>query len=42
VARLLLTHLWPGTDPGAAYSAATNSFEGPVEVAITGLVENVS
>jgi ribonuclease BN (tRNA processing enzyme) len=42
VARLLLTHLWPGIDPGAAYSAATNSFEGPVEVAITGLVENVS
>src|ERR671914_511105 len=42
VARLLLTHLWPDTDPSAAQSAATNSFDGPVEVAMTGLVENVS
>jgi ribonuclease BN (tRNA processing enzyme) len=42
VARLLLTHLWPGTDPSAARSAATNSLDGPVEVAMTGLVENVS
>jgi ribonuclease BN (tRNA processing enzyme) len=42
VARLLLTHLWPGADPSAAHSAATNSFDGPVEVAMTGLVENVS
>ena len=41
VARLLLTHLWPGTDPNAAQSAATNSFDGPVEVAMSGLVENV-
>jgi ribonuclease BN (tRNA processing enzyme) len=42
VARLLLTHLWPGTDPSAAQRAATNSFDGPVEVAMTGLIENVS
>jgi ribonuclease BN (tRNA processing enzyme) len=41
VARLLLTHLWPGTDPSAAQSAAANSFDGPVEVAMAGLVEDV-
>jgi ribonuclease BN (tRNA processing enzyme) len=41
VERLLLTHLWPGTDPNAAHSAAANKFDGPVEVAMTGLVENV-
>jgi ribonuclease BN (tRNA processing enzyme) len=42
VARLVLTHLWPGTDPSAAHSAAANGFDGPVEVAMTGLVKNVS
>jgi ribonuclease BN (tRNA processing enzyme) len=41
VARLLLTHLWPGTDRSAAQSAAIDSFDGPVEVATTGLVEYV-
>ena len=41
VARLLLTHLWPGADPSAAHNAAANSFDGPVEVATTELVENV-
>jgi ribonuclease BN (tRNA processing enzyme) len=41
VARLLLTHLWPGTDPRAAHGAASNSFDGPVEVAMSGVIENV-
>jgi ribonuclease BN (tRNA processing enzyme) len=35
-ARLLLTHLWPGTDPGAALRAA--AFAGPTDVAAPDLV----
>jgi ribonuclease BN (tRNA processing enzyme) len=35
---LLLTHLWPGTDPEAARDAAATSFAGPVAVAAPGLV----
>lgn len=38
VGRLLLTHLWPGTDPGAAQEAAIESFDGPLGVAAPGLV----
>ena len=37
-ARLLLTHLWPGTDPAVALRAAGEAYEGPVAVATTGLV----
>jgi ribonuclease BN (tRNA processing enzyme) len=33
VGRLVLTHLWPGTDPDAAREAAGDAFEGPIEVA---------
>jgi ribonuclease BN (tRNA processing enzyme) len=36
--RLLLTHLWPGTDPQAARSAAADSYGGAIEVATSGLV----
>jgi ribonuclease BN (tRNA processing enzyme) len=36
--RLLLTHLWPGTDPVASVDRAQQSFTGPVEVATQGLV----
>jgi len=35
--RLVLTHLWPGTDPAAAREAAAAGFAGPVEVARIGL-----
>jgi ribonuclease BN (tRNA processing enzyme) len=34
---LLLTHLWPGTDPAAALAAAGESYPGPVSVARPGL-----
>ena len=36
--RLVLTHLWPGTDPVVARDAATGTFSGPIEVARPGLV----
>jgi ribonuclease BN (tRNA processing enzyme) len=36
--RLVLTHLWPGTDPVVAREAATGTFTGPIEVARPGLV----
>ena len=36
VARLLLTHLSPGLDPGAQQADAAALFDGPVEVAVTG------
>jgi ribonuclease BN (tRNA processing enzyme) len=38
VRRLVLTHLFPSTDAGAARAAAAASFDGPVEVAAPGLV----
>ena len=31
--RLMLTHLWPGTDPAAARDAARRSYSGPIDVA---------
>jgi ribonuclease BN (tRNA processing enzyme) len=37
-ARLVLTHLWPGTDPAVAREAATGTFAGPIDVARPGLV----
>jgi ribonuclease BN (tRNA processing enzyme) len=36
--QLMLTHLWPGTDPGAARLAASRAFDGPITVARAGLV----
>jgi ribonuclease BN (tRNA processing enzyme) len=41
VARLLLTHLWPGTDPATAVKAAAGVYDGPVDVATTGLVVEI-
>jgi ribonuclease BN (tRNA processing enzyme) len=38
VARLLLTHLWPGTDPGFALDAASQAFPGPIAIAETGVI----
>ncbi|PZS18336.1 MAG: MBL fold metallo-hydrolase [Pseudonocardiales bacterium] len=35
--QLVLTHLWPGTDPDAAARAARQTFDGPVSVAVPGL-----
>jgi ribonuclease BN (tRNA processing enzyme) len=37
VRRLVLTHLFPTTDPAAARAAAIASFGGPVDVAVPGL-----
>jgi ribonuclease BN (tRNA processing enzyme) len=36
-ARLLLTHLWPGTDPETALSAAAPHYDGDLAVATPGL-----
>lgn len=36
--RLLLTHLWPGTDPTASAQRARRAFTGPIYVARQGLV----
>ncbi|MFD8305536.1 MBL fold metallo-hydrolase [Streptomyces sp. NPDC059690] len=36
--RLLLTHLWPGTDRATAIEAAADGFSGPVGVAVPDLV----
>lgn len=36
--RLLLTHLMPGTDHGAARTAARAGYDGPVDVATPGLI----
>jgi ribonuclease BN (tRNA processing enzyme) len=36
--RLLLTHLFPGTDPAAAHTAAAAQYRGRIEVARPGLV----
>jgi len=36
VGRLVLTHLWPGTDPDEARAAASG-FDGPIQVARAGL-----
>jgi ribonuclease BN (tRNA processing enzyme) len=38
VGRLLLTHLWPGTDPDAARAAAGDGYRGEVGVAVADLV----
>ncbi|MET8310507.1 MBL fold metallo-hydrolase [Micromonospora sp. NPDC005173] len=36
--EVLLTHLWPGTEPDAAVAAARRAYRGPVGVARPGLV----
>ncbi|MEU6847367.1 MBL fold metallo-hydrolase [Streptomyces sp. NPDC046716] len=40
--RLLLTHLWPGTDENAALKAAAEAYDGPVAVATTGDILDVA
>jgi ribonuclease BN (tRNA processing enzyme) len=40
-ARLLLTHLWPGTDPEASRAAASRNFQDWIGVAAGGLVVDV-
>jgi ribonuclease BN (tRNA processing enzyme) len=37
VDRLVLTHLWPGADPGAASARAGDQYGGPIHVATPGL-----
>jgi ribonuclease BN (tRNA processing enzyme) len=39
--RLLLTHLWPGTDPATAIAAAATGCNGPIAVAAPGLTETL-
>lgn len=39
--RLLLTHLWPGTDPSAAREAAARAFPGKLDVAVAGLAIDI-
>ncbi|MFC7716144.1 hypothetical protein [Nonomuraea recticatena] len=39
--RLLLTHLWPGTDPEAAVKAAGTSFRDEIAVAVGGMTVEV-
>ncbi|MDT0443944.1 MBL fold metallo-hydrolase [Streptomyces johnsoniae] len=41
-ARLLLTHLWPGTDPAAATEAAAEAYGHPIGVAAPDLVVHVT
>ena len=39
--RLLLTHLWPGTDQGTARAAAAAGYDGDIGVARPGLAAEV-
>ncbi len=41
VRHLLLTHLWPGTDPAAARAAAGDRYDGEIGVATAGLVRDL-
>jgi len=41
VGRLLLTHLWPGTEKAAARDAAAAEYTGPIDVATAGLTLNL-
>jgi ribonuclease BN (tRNA processing enzyme) len=42
VHRLLLTHLWPGTDAATALAAARDGYDGEVGMATSGLVVDLS
>jgi ribonuclease BN (tRNA processing enzyme) len=39
--RLVLTHLWPGTDPESSLAAARAGYAGPVDVARAGLTVTI-
>ncbi|WP_375483523.1 MBL fold metallo-hydrolase [uncultured Jatrophihabitans sp.] len=41
VGRLVLTHLWPGTDPDDASRTARRGYAGPIDVATPGLIVDV-
>ncbi len=41
VGRLVLTHLWPGTAPAAASTAAARAYAGPIDIATHGLTVTV-
>ncbi|WP_171060237.1 hypothetical protein [Streptomyces montanus] len=41
IARLFLTHLWPGTDPATAVKAAAGVYDCPADVATTRLVVEI-
>lgn len=41
-ARLVLTHLWPGTKAEAAHEAAAETFRDPIDVAVPGLVVDLA
>jgi ribonuclease BN (tRNA processing enzyme) len=41
VSRLVLTHLWPGTDPNAAMDAARKAYGDQIDIAQSGLRLNV-
>ena len=41
VGRLVLTHLWPGTEPDAASQTARRRYDGPIDVATPGLIVDV-
>jgi ribonuclease BN (tRNA processing enzyme) len=36
--RLMLTHLWPDTNPAAARAAAADDYHGPIDCATAGLM----
>jgi ribonuclease BN (tRNA processing enzyme) len=38
VGRLVLTHLWPGTEHAAAIAEASQTYVGPIDVAVSGRV----
>ncbi|MFI0814774.1 MBL fold metallo-hydrolase [Streptomyces sp. NPDC021098] len=40
-ARLMLTHLWPGTAPAAAREAAAETFAHPIAIAAPGVVTHL-
>src|SRR5262249_3499380 len=40
--RLLLTHLWPGSDPDAAVRAAREAYQGPIDVVRPGEVVDLA
>jgi ribonuclease BN (tRNA processing enzyme) len=39
--RLVLTHLWPGTDPESSLAAARAGYTGPIDVALAGLTVTI-
>ena len=41
-ARLILTHLWPGTDHTAAREAARRDYDSEIDVAVSGLVVDLA